>query len=215
MCETSNRPTAVAGRAVLVEDAGRVLHRHRPAAEVDHLRADAPVRLVKRRLSGCGRRGRGTGGHRGAHPARNAHQFQGCQFAPAVRSRLLRCWVFRRQILEKDPQKLTNNEPRERIRKHVRRYKEIVERWNTASGRGGKKREEPAGRRGLNSRAEERATGIENAREQTGSEKPDRSRRDKTDEEVRDPIPGGDRDRGDERMRGGRTGTGGGVRGAG
>jgi hypothetical protein len=76
--------------------------------------------------------------------------------------------------------------PEERIRKHVRRYKEIIERWNTASGRGGKKWEEPAGRRRSNSRAEERATGIENAREQTGSEKPDRSRRDKTDEEIRE-----------------------------
>ena len=47
------------GRAVLVDDPRRIAHRHPPAAEVDDLRAGAPVRLVKRRLSGCGRRGVG------------------------------------------------------------------------------------------------------------------------------------------------------------
>ena len=49
MCETSNRPAA-SRTALCSSRMPRVLHRHRPAAEVDHLGAERDVASVKRGL---------------------------------------------------------------------------------------------------------------------------------------------------------------------
>src|SRR5947209_3817343 len=83
--------------------------------------------------------------------------------------------------------------PEERIRKHAPRYKEIIERLE-------RRKRAKAGKSGKNRRgggvgtegAEQRASGIENAREQTGSEKPDRRHGDRQ-MRVGGPEPGGGR----------------------
>ena len=54
----------LAGLAVLLEDAGRVLHRHRPAGEVDHAAAELAVQLIQRRRFERGHRSRPHGGVR-------------------------------------------------------------------------------------------------------------------------------------------------------
>ena len=59
MCETSNRPAAVAGLGMLGQDAGRVLHRHLVAGEGHEARAQLPMQRVKRRA--LERAGRGFG----------------------------------------------------------------------------------------------------------------------------------------------------------
>jgi hypothetical protein len=46
-----DEPCAAARREVLGDDAGGVLDRHLPAAEVDHLRAKRDVAIVKRRTT--------------------------------------------------------------------------------------------------------------------------------------------------------------------
>ncbi len=49
MCETSNAPQSVPHSQVLGDDAC-VLHRHLPARERDHARAERDVAIVKRGL---------------------------------------------------------------------------------------------------------------------------------------------------------------------
>ena len=51
MCETSNSAAALAALPVLGHDAGRVLHRQRPAGEVDHPAAELDVQVVQRRAA--------------------------------------------------------------------------------------------------------------------------------------------------------------------
>ena len=64
MWETSNRPAALAGVAVLGHQAGRVLHRHRIAGEGHHAGAELEMQGMQRGLLeifGCGGMGSPSG----------------------------------------------------------------------------------------------------------------------------------------------------------